>query len=652
MKSVALLPASQNSPGVGGNVVMQVRLGDLLVSNNLITEKELKVALETQRLSTKKRLGEILVESDRVSKTDLLKMLALQLEIPFLDLDETEIDMESVSLFPEKLALKYGCLPIRQEAGGLIVAMADPLNLQAIDDLNLITKREIKPSVADIEQIEKAIKKCNSSETITDLSDSFSELGGLIHVMKLSDPENDQSENATDLKIQSQQAPVIKIVNIVIHEAIQERASDIHVEPQADSLIVRDRIDGLLYEMHQLPRWIHGPVVSRIKIMADMDIAEKRVPQDGKVRISVGSRYYDLRISTLPSIFGEKVVIRVLDRKESDVKLDDLGFNSSQLDQMRNFNSRKQGMVLVTGPTGSGKSTTLNAILHEIRTPAVNIVTVEDPVEYDLAKITQVQVNTKTGLTFPTALRSILRQDPDVIMVGEIRDPETAEIALRAAMTGHLVLSTLHTNDAPSAVTRLVNLGMPPFLIGSTLLYVLAQRLIRKLCRNCLIPLEPSPSQIRQVERIFPEARRLPWQIGKGCPQCNQRGFSGRIAVAELFAITEEAKKAIEMREGESVLRRLALVSGMKPLLTDFAEKVSSGVTALTEIWSVVVGEEISSGICPNCGERTEQSYMACPSCGFALKDKCPSCGQKIEKNWRFCPYCQQDRQPAEKTVL
>ncbi len=630
---------------------MQIRLGDLLVSNNLITEKELKMALETQRLSSKKRLGEILVESDRVSKTDLLKMLALQLEIPFLDLEKTEIDIEAVKLFPEKLALKYGCLPIRQEGDGLIVAMADPLNLQAIDDLNLITKCEIKPAVADIEQIEKTAKKHHNDETAADLSDSFSELGGLIHIMKLSDSENEQSESTTDLKIQSQQAPIIKIVNIVIHEAIQEHASDIHVEPQADSLIVRDRIDGLLYEMHQLPRWIHGPVVSRIKIMADMDIAEKRVPQDGKVRISVSSRYYDLRISTLPSIFGEKVVIRVLDRKESDVRLHDLGFNASQLEQMRNFNSRKQGMVLVTGPTGSGKSTTLNAILHEIRTPAVNIVTVEDPVEYDLAKITQVQVNPKTGLTFPTALRSILRQDPDIIMVGEIRDSETSEIGLRAALTGHLVLSTLHTNDAPSAVTRLINLGMPPFLISSTLLYVLAQRLIRRLCPNCSAPFEPSSSQRYQVERIFPEASRLPWRMGKGCPQCNQRGFSGRIAVAELFAITEEVRKAVEMREAESVLRRLAIVSGMKPLLTDFSEKVEAGVTALNEVWSVVIGEEMSVGICPNCGERTEQSYMACPSCGFALKDKCPSCGQKIEKNWRFCPYCQQDRQSVEKAA-
>lgn len=630
---------------------MRIRLGELLVKHGLITEEELNVALESQRLSNRRRIGEILLESDKVSKEDLLKVLALQLEILFLDLDKTEIDAEATKLFPEKFAMKYGCIPVRREGNGLLVAMADPLNLQAIDDLNQITKCEIKPAVADREQIEAAIKKYHAKADIAEISDSLPELDVLFQVVKQSDYDKDQDESITDLKIQSQQAPIIRVVNIIIHEAVQEHASDIHVEPQADSLVVRDRIDGLLYEMHQLPRWIHGAVVSRIKIMADMDIAEKRVPQDGKVRISVAARYYDLRISTMPSIFGEKVVVRILDRKESHVSVDSLGLHPTQVEQLRGLNSRKQGLVLLTGPTGSGKSTTLNAILHELRTPQVNIVTVEDPVEYDIAKTTQVQVNPKAGLTFPYVLRSILRQDPDIIMVGEIRDAETAEIALRAAMTGHLVLSTLHTNDALSAIGRLSNLGVPPFLISSTLLYVLAQRLVRKLCEHCTVSYKPSPGELYEVERILPQASELPWKRGEGCLRCKQRGYSGRVAVGEFFAINDAIRKAIEIREPESLLRELAIMNGMTPLLADFVNKVETGVTAMSELWSVVIGEEILAGICPNCSGRIEHTYVACPTCGFALKEKCPKCNRSLEKSWRFCPYCQNERKTTEETL-
>ncbi|NQU08357.1 MAG: Flp pilus assembly complex ATPase component TadA [Candidatus Abyssubacteria bacterium] len=625
---------------------MRMRLGDLLVENKLISEEGLRNALKNQKLSTRKRLGEILVESDQVTATDLLKMLALQLEIPFLDLETTEIDPETVKLFPEKIALKYGCVPIRQENGDLIVATADPLNLQAMDDLNQITKLEIKPAVATREQIEQTINKYKSLAGMAEISDSLLELDGSFQVVKLSNSEEEE-KSIPELKIQSQQAPVIKIVNTIINEAILQNASDIHIEPQADYLMVRNRIDGVLYEMHQLPRWIHSSVTSRIKIMADMDIAEKRVPQDGKVRILFNTSYFDLRISTLPSIFGEKVAIRLLERKSSHVTLTELGLAGSHLEQMRNYNTRKQGLVLITGPTGSGKSTTLNAILNEIRSPKINIVTVEDPVEYEITKITQVQINPKAGLTFPYVLRSILRQDPDVIMVGEIRDAETAEIALRAAMTGHLVLSTIHTNDAPSGVTRLENLGMPTFLVSSTLLYVLAQRLVRKLCQNCVEEYRPSPHEIERIEPIIPEASSLVWRKGMGCKKCNQRGFTGRLAVSELLVTNNEIKSAIEMHEPESVIQRLAVLNGMRPLLSDFVEKAATGLTALSEIWSVVIGGEASAGICPNCSMQIEQSFMACPSCGFTLKDKCPECEWTLEKTWRFCPHCQKEKEPV-----
>ncbi len=624
---------------------MHLRLGDLLVRHNLITREELRSAMESQKLSNRKRIGEILLENDRVEKIDLLKMLALQLEIPFLDLEKMDIDPKAVKLLPDKLASKYCCVPLRWEANGdLLVVMTDPLNLQAIDDVSQVAKCEIRPALAVPDQIRKLIKEYNRSDRVGENSAPFPELDELVKVIKPSESEVGREENISELRKETQQAPIISIVDVILNEAIEEGATDIHIEPQADSLLIRDRIDGVLYEMHQLPLWIHRPVVSRIKVMADMDIAEKRIPQDGKVRISLASRHFDLRISTLPLIFGEKVAIRLLERKGTYTKLDDLGFTPVHLKRMRRLNVRKQGLILVTGPTGSGKSTTLNSILHEIQSPKVNIVTVEDPVEYEITKISQVQVNRKAGLTFAYVLRSILRQDPDVIMVGEIRDAETAEIALRAGMTGHLVLSTLHTNDAPSAVTRLVNLGMPPYLVSSTLLYVLAQRLVRRLCKYCSQEYEPSAEEFEQVELILPEASQLVWRRGIGCPKCKKRGFLGRIAVSELFMTNNEIRRAIETHEPESVIQSLAVLNGMRPLMADFVDKISSGDTAMSEIWNVIVGEEVTASICPNCSARIEESYLACPSCGFALKDKCPECGWTLEKNWRFCPSCQRER--------
>ncbi|RJP17453.1 MAG: type II secretion system protein GspE [Candidatus Abyssobacteria bacterium SURF_5] len=629
---------------------MQMRLGELLVRHQLITEEELRSALENQK-SNRRRLGEILLECEKVSRVDLLKVLALQLEILFLDLEKTEIDVEVVKLFPAKSASKYCCLPIRKEAKKLLVAMADPLNLQAIDDLNLITKCEIKPAVADPKQIQAAIKKIHSKKKVADLEISTPELEVLFQIVHQNDMENGQDLSVADLKMQSEQAPIISIVNVVIHEAIQERASDIHIEPQADSLIVRQRVDGVLYEKHQLPQWIHPAVVSRVKIMANMDIAEKRIPQDGKIRIFVNSLYYDLRISTMPTIFGEKVVIRILNRKETHVRLVDLGLDEGKVGKMRGLNARKQGLILMTGPTGSGKSTTLNAILHELRSPEVNIVTVEDPVEYDIPKTNQVQINPKAGLTFPAALRSILRQDPDIIMVGEIRDMETAEIGIRAAMTGHLVLSTLHTNDAVSAVSRLLNLGIPGFLISSTLLYVLAQRLVRKLCPDCTVEYEPTPSQLHEIQRLVTEPRKLPWRRGEGCPKCRQKGFQGRVAVGEIFVVDDEIRKSIEMLEPESTLLEIAFKNGMNSLLADFLEKVKAGVTAMTEIWNVVVSQDSGSLVCPACGWRIERSYAACPSCGSLLKAKCHACNQIIDSSWRFCPFCQHEQEPKHAPV-
>jgi len=631
---------------------MKIRLGDLLLENELITREDLQEALERQKNANQKRLGEILTETGKVSETDILETLALQMEITLLDLEDTEIDEEAVKIFPEALALKYGCVPIRWKDGALVLAMADPLNLQAVDDLSRIAKCEIELALAQRGQIESVIRKVNQADSMLAISDSLPELDGFMRVETLVEDNKEKEENIADLRNQSQQAPVIRIVNTIINEAIHENASDIHIDPQADSLVVRNRIDGVLYEKHRLPRWIHRPVVSRIKIVADMDIAERRLPQDGKIRITVGSGQFDLRISSLPSAFGEKVVIRLLKRTVVHAGLDELGLSPAQVERIRTYNAGKQGLVLVTGPTGSGKSTTLNAMLHELRTPRVNIVTVEDPVEYDIPDTTQVQVNSKIGLTFPAALRSILRQDPDIVMIGEIRDSDTADIAIRAAMTGHLVLTTLHTNDALSAVTRLENIGIPPYLVSSTLLYVLAQRLVRKLCPKCSTEYQPTSDEIREIEKMLPQAGALPWRKGEGCDRCGQRGFSGRVAVGELFAVNDEIKGAIELGQRELVLRKLAARNGMDSLLGDFIEKVLAGVTAVSEVWSVFVNRATSSGACPECGAAVDQAYLTCPSCGFMLKDTCPICDRPLEDNWRFCPYCHNPNQLKNKGLV
>lgn len=624
---------------------MKMQLGDLLLQNGVITKGDLQEALETQKKEKRKRLGEILTEAGKASETDILEVLALQMEITLLDLEDTEIDETAVMIFPEKLALKYGCVPIQWKNGALIFAMADPLNLEAVDDLSRITKCEIELALAQRDQIEEVVKKVNAAGNLSEISDSLPDLDGYLKVEKLIENDDESDENVTDLRTQSEQAPVIRIVNTIISEAIHENASDIHVDPQADSLVIRNRIDGVLYEKHRLPRWIHRPVISRIKIMADMDIAERRLPQDGKIRITIDTDQFDLRISSLPSAFGEKVVIRLLKRQVYHVRIDELGFDPMQVDKIHMHNASKQGLVLVTGPTGSGKSTTLNAMLHELKSPAINLVTVEDPIEYDIPDTTQVQVNPKIGLTFPNALRSILRQDPDVIMIGEIRDPETADIAIRSAMTGHLVLTTLHTNDAISAIKRLENLGVPPFLISSTLLYVLAQRLIRRICPKCSQEYEPSVEELSRYERMIPQVRSLPWRKGEGCDKCGQRGFSGRAAVGELLSVNDEIKESIELCEPDLVIKKLAAMNGMDSLLGDFIEKVSAGVTSISEVWNVFVSRETVSGVCPGCSAVIDHAFLTCPACGFMLKDICPICNRPLEENWKFCPYCHNQSQ-------
>jgi type IV pilus assembly protein PilB len=627
---------------------MKNRLGELLIQQGIITEDELGRLLEKQR-NSKKRLGELLVEAKTLSKTELVQILATQLEIPYLNLETTVIEPEAVALFPEVFARTHNCIPVSLYENTLTVAMADPLNLIALDDLRFSTNKELKPAVAVDTDIIKAIDKhYHLDHAIPWLIQNFSfDLDAEVSVVSQERKEEEESVDIIKLQDMSQLAPVVRMVNVIINEAVANRASDIHIEPQEKQVMVRYRIDGVLHETHQLPKWVHGALVSRLKVMAALDIAEKRLPQDGKIKVNVASRFIDLRVSTLPTHFGEKVVTRILDPQEGVYSVEQLGLQEADFAKFCEFISRPQGIVLVTGPTGSGKSTTLYSAINKIKSPTLNIVTVEDPIEYEISGINQVQVNMKTGLTFAFFLRSVLRQDPNVIMVGEIRDEETADIAIRAALTGHLVLSTLHTNDAPSAITRLLDLGVSPHLLTSTVSGVIAQRLVRKICQACRAPHTPTDADFTLLERTFPMSfpPDTVFYSGAGCPKCRQTGYRGRLGLFEVMSFTPMVKEQVLQNASITKLREAAIAGGMTPLSVDMAAKLSAGLTTIEEAINVAFYErgEISN-ICPRCGRLLGEGFLACPYCGHFVTEFCQACKKPLSPEWVICPYCCQPK--------
>jgi len=453
------------------------RLGDMLLEAGKIELAQLNRALETHR-KTKRRLGEVLVAEGLITEAEIADTLAVQLSLERVDLEKTYVEQEVARSIPKEVALKYTAIPIYMRDDKLVVAMSDPLNMFAIDDICFITQKKIEPAVATREQIESAIEIYYSKQA-TD--QAIEELKREFTYTVSAEQQKQEAELIDDV----QAAPAVRLTNSIINQAIATNASDIHIEPFENYVAVRYRVDGVLFESNRIPQNLYSAVSTRIKIMAGMNIAEKRLPQDGRIELEAKGRAYDFRVSSLPTVFGEKIVIRVLDRTSFDFTRDKLGFTDSENEIIDKIIRMPYGIVLLTGPTGSGKTTTLYAMLSEVNTPDKNIVTIEDPVEYMLEGINQVQVNTKAGLTFAAGLRSILRQDPDIIMIGEIRDEETAQIAVRAAITGHLVLSTLHTNDAPGAITRLVDMGVEPYLAADAMVAVIAQRLVRKLCTSC-----------------------------------------------------------------------------------------------------------------------------------------------------------------------
>ena len=556
------------------------QLGEILLEEGLVTEAQLLSALDEQ-MTAGSSLGRTLVELGVLTEGQLVQALAAQAGMQFVDLDDYPVDRAALAMVPAALCRRYTVLPIRIENGVLILATADPGNVMAVDDVRSVSGMPVMPVIATYDNVLRAIDRfVRADGEMEDLSNAFEE-------------SQAEEQAAADLSklgdFVDDDAPIVRYVNLLVTQAITDRASDIHIEPTEHDLRVRYRIDGVLHEMQRSPKNITGGVISRVKIMSDIDIAEKRKPQDGRMSVVHNGRKIDLRVATLPTVWGEKIVMRILDNSTASLDLRDLSFLDHNYETYKESYTKPYGMILVTGPTGSGKSTTLYATLNAVSKPEINVITVEDPVEYRLAGINQVQMNPKAGLTFAAALRSILRSDPDVVLLGEIRDHETAQIAIEAALTGHLVLSTLHTNDAPSAVTRLTEMGIEPFLVGSALDCVVAQRLARRLCPKCKVPYQPSPGEM--------EAARFPWMPGEpipelfrpgGCTACSKTGYKGRLALHEVMRVTEDIERLAVAHSSAAEIASKALKQGMISLRDDGWHKVALGQTSIEEILRVV----------------------------------------------------------------
>jgi type IV pilus assembly protein PilB len=552
------------------------QLGDILLEGGHVTPDQLATAVEEQR-RLGRSLGRVLVDLGVLTEAQLVAALATQIGLRFVDLSDYPVDGSAVSKVPDAVCRRHNALAIGYEDGKLLVAMADPANVFAMDDIRSMTGLEVKPVVATKPDVLAAINRYHRGEA---------ELDDLTMSMDVTDEDEDLSK----VKEIVEDAPIVKFVNLLINQAIQDRASDIHIEPTERDLRVRFRIDGVLHEIMRSPKTITSGVTSRLKIMADINIAERRIPQDGRLSVNANGKKIDLRVATLPTVWGEKVVMRILDNTTAMMKLSDLGFGDENYAVYSKSFVKPYGMILVTGPTGSGKSTTLYATLNIVSKPEVNVITVEDPVEYRIPGINQVQANPKAGLTFAAALRSILRSDPDIVLLGEIRDKETAHIAIEAALTGHLVLSTLHTNDAPSAIVRLTEMGIEPFLVGSALDCVLAQRLARRLCGKCKEAYTPSREAL--VEMNFPWSPDEPPPTlyrPVGCSACSKTGYKGRLALHEVMAVSEEIEKLAVEHASALTISKVALEQGMITLRNDGLAKVKAGHTSMEEIFRVVV---------------------------------------------------------------
>ncbi|MBI5502981.1 MAG: type IV-A pilus assembly ATPase PilB [Deltaproteobacteria bacterium] len=572
-------PPRPRAGGAGG----EEKLGELLLRERKISLEQLKQAQDEQKRSGT-NLGYTLARLGYVSDEDISKFLAQQYNIPAVNLSDYDIDPEIIALIPKEVAQRHKVIPVQRAGSSLIVAMADPTNLHAIDDIKFLTAYNVEPVVASEPAIQAAIEKYYEKGI------SYTEaLGDVMDLGEIEVREDEEGDvNVLELEKLSEDAPVVRLVNLLLINAIRKGASDIHVEPYEKFLRVRYRVDGVLLEEMQPPKKMQNAICSRLKIMSSLDIAERRLPQDGRIKLRVGKdKEMDFRVSVLPTLFGEKVVLRLLDKSSLQLDMTKLGFEPVALEHFRKAIYMPYGMCLVTGPTGSGKTTTLYSALSELNRPSHNISTAEDPVEYNLPGINQVQMHDEIGLNFAASLRSFLRQDPDIIMVGEIRDFETAEIGIKAALTGHLVLSTLHTNDAPSSISRLLNMGIEPFLVTASINLILAQRLVRKNCGACGIDDPQSPKVLLDAGFTEDEMGQLKLKRGRGCRECSNTGYRGRIALYEVMPFSEDLKEMVLQGASTAELKAQAVRDGMTTLRRAGLNKVKEGMSSIEEVLRV-----------------------------------------------------------------
>ncbi len=555
-------------------MVKKKRIGDLLIEQGLINQEQLETALSEQKVIGKK-LGRVLVDLGMINEIQLFKALEIHFGIPYVDLDKMRIDPKVPKIISENLARMHNVLPIRLEKGRLTITMSDPLDIIAKDDISFATGMEIDVVVSAESDIRRAIDRYyDMSEETAKATREFIDQQSDESLME----EGGESQDVAN-------APMVRLVNSIISQAMRSKASDIHIEPFETTVRIRFRIDGILQEIMSVPINAHGAVVTRIKIMGKMNISERRAPQDGRIEMSIDDVPIDMRISVLPTVYGEKVVIRLLDRNNIILDLKQLGFNKRNMERLERILSVPEGILLVTGPTGSGKTTTLYTLLREFNKVETNIITIEDPVEYKLNGINQVQVNNKANLTFASGLRSILRQDPDIVMVGEMRDTETAQIAIRAAITGHVVLSTLHTNDTASTLTRLVDMGVPNYLVGTATVGIVAQRLVKRICAKCATSYQATSAE-KKLLNLDQSENKLLWR-GEGCNACNDTGYSGRVAVHEILIVDKEIQKLMYENAKIEDISNAAVKNGMVTLRESCIEQVLKGVSTVDELLRV-----------------------------------------------------------------
>ena len=654
---------------------MRKKIGECLIQAGLITDDDLQVALAEHK-RTGERVGAVLVRLNMATEKQITKALAYQLGFPYASLTEEPPDSEAIVLIPKDVALKRVCVAVKLEKNLLTVAMSDPLLFSLVQDLEFQTGYRIRQVVAPRTDILEAIENGYPDKALTRYSgpsgtssltvappdqkpakstprQSGTGSGGGALVRRPEEEVFEQPSNATT-KESTESAPIIDLVDLVINSAITSRASDVHIEPMEKGVLVRHRLDGILKEVMDLPKWVHEGLVARMKIMGGMDIAEKRVPQDGRIRVKTEEDGLDVdfRVSTLRTLHGEKIVLRVLDQRKGAPPLEELGLSAAAMEEMKGFLKHQHGMLLVVGPTGSGKTTTLSSAISSIKSGRTNIITIEDPIEYQLPGVNQTQVNEKAKLSFANALRAILRQDPDVILLGEIRDQETAKIAMQAAQTGHLVLSTLHTDDAPSTVTRLSDMKVEPYVIASALLGVVAQRLVRRLCSSCRRQYTPEPETLRALNISEADAARHVFYRAVGCEECNSTGYRGRIAIYEVMRVNDKIRRLVAHNAGEDLIREAAVSTGMLTLGEDGLAKVRAGVTTAEELLRVVTEVRELRTMCPGCSGAVAMEFMACPHCGTKLNKGCGKCGRSLQPGWAFCPYCASSAAPKSSKKI